>query len=85
MSLLSIGNLWLLLMVELSGSIGIYMGMEYPFPMYMKALMIIGIIASGVFVYLGFKNHKRTSGQIMAVSGVVLWFFVGLIGLGTGT
>ncbi len=72
-------------MVLLGGIIGIPMGLSYPFPVITKVVMILGLIVSLISIYFGFKNHNKVIGQIIAVVGILGWFFVGLMGLGTGT
>lgn len=84
-SLILQGNPWLLLMVLLGGTIGIPMGLSFPFPVITKVAIITGLLASVISVIFGFKNHKRIIGQIFAVIGILGWFFIGLMGLGTGT
>jgi hypothetical protein len=79
------GNPGLVFMVLLGGIVGIPMGLSYPFPIYTKLGMILGLIASVVSVYFGFANHDKIIGQVLAVVGILCWFFIGLMGLGTGT
>ncbi len=79
------GTPWLALMVVLGATAGIAMGLFYPFPLFTKVAMIIGLLASIIAIFYGFKNHKKLIGQILAVSGIILWSFIGLMGLGTGT
>lgn len=84
-SLISMGNLWLPLMVGLGATIGIPMGLGYPFSFGIKAIMTLGLLISVLAIIFGFKNAKHVRGQASAVSGVILWVFIGLLGLGTGT
>lgn len=84
-SLVSMGNLWLPLMVGLGSTIGIPMGLGYPFPYSIKSAMVFGLLAAVAAMFFGFRNHKKAWGQISAISGIILWAFIGLMGLGTGT
>jgi hypothetical protein len=79
------GTPWLPLMVVLGATIGIAMGLSYPFPLVIKVSMILGLLASIVACYFGFKNRNKLFGQILAIAGLILWAFIGLMGLSTGT
>jgi hypothetical protein len=79
------GNLWLPMMIGLGSTIGIPMGLGYPFPYLTKAAMVLGLLASVFAVIFGFRNHGKRWGQVSAISGIFLWVFIGLIGLSTGT
>ena len=72
-------------MTFLGATIGIPMGISYPFPIMTKLSIISGLIVSIIFIYFGFKNHKKYIGQVLALLGIVIWSFIGVIGLGTGT
>lgn len=61
------------------------MGLSYPFALATKIALILGLIASAWIIYYGFKNHDKPIGQILAVGGICVWSFIGLMGLGTGT
>jgi hypothetical protein len=79
------GNAWLPLMVLLGGTIGVPMGLLYPFPLLTKISMVAGLLLSLLAIIYGFKNSKVIIGQVTAVTGITVWSFIGLIGLGTGT
>lgn len=85
MSLIAMGNLGLPLMVGLGATIGIPMGMEYPFPIAIKTIMAVGLLVSVIAMTTGFNNRDKLWGQVIAISGILTWTFIGLIGLGTGT
>ena len=51
----------------------------------MKILMISGLFISVIIIFFGLKSHKTIWGKILVIFGIVLWTFIGLIGLGTGT
>ena len=84
-SLFMQGNIWLPLMVILGSTIGIPMGLFFPFPLFTKVTMIIGLIVSLAAMIYGFKNSKAIIGQVSAVLGIIVWSFIGFMGLGTGT
>ena len=72
-------------MVILGSIIGIPMGLFFPFPLFTKVTMIIGLIVSLAAMINGFKNSKAIIGQVSAVLGIIVWSFIGFMGLGTGT
>lgn len=84
-SYVTLGNLWLPLMFLLGGIIGPFMGISYPFPILYKTLYILGLFLSLAFIIVGVKFNKKIIGQIAIVLGIMAWFFLGLLGLGTGT
>lgn len=84
-SLVTLGNLWLPTMVGLGSTIGTPMVLGYPSPPSIKIAIILGLLASVSAIVYGFRNHKNWWGQASAMSGIILWVFIGLIGLGTGT
>ena len=45
---------------------------------------IMASIFSAAIVVLGFVKHKRIFGQVLAVSGIFLWIFLGIMALGQG-
>ena len=75
-------NIFLLLLGAL---VGPYMGLSYPFSITFKLLYVFGFVISFCLFVLGIKFNRKILGQVSVISGVVLWFFLGLIGLGTGT
>ena len=72
-------------MVLLGGTIGVPMGLLYPFPLLTKISMVVGLVLSLLAIIYGFKNSKVIIGQVCAIAGIVAWSFIGLHGLGTGT
>lgn len=84
-SYLTQGTSWLVLMAALGATVGIPMGLTYPFPIAIKIALISGLIASITAAVYGFRHHLKIKGQILAVVGIVMWSFIGVIGLGTGT
>lgn len=79
------GNLWLPLMVGLGSTIGIFMGLTYPFPLYVRFGIILALLLSVIAVYFGFKYGNKVWGQALAVIGVAVWVLIGVVGLSTGT
>lgn len=84
-SLVTQGTLWLTLVPLLGATIGVPMGLLYPFPLLTKLTLIGGLAASAVTIVWGLRHHTQLRGQIFAVAGVVCWCLFGLLGLGTGT
>jgi len=72
-------------MTLLGATIGIPMGLAYPFPAMIKLGFIFGLISSMSAIIYGVRYRSEFKGQVLAVIGVVVWSFVGMIGLGTGT
>ena len=79
------GTLWFPLLIFLGATIGIHMGLAFPFATATKVAMILGLITSVFAICFGLQNHRSILGQILAIGGIFLWSFIGLIGLGTGT
>ena len=80
------GTPWTGIMVFLlSPTFGVPMGLFYPDPLMVKLVMILGLIVSLIMFIYGIKNHQKVIGQVLAVLGFLLWSFIGLLGLGTGT
>lgn len=72
-------------MLVLSATIGIPMGIFYPFPLLSKIYMLVGLVFALALMIYGFKRREKVSGQVIAVVGYCIWSFIGLLGLGTGT
>ena len=79
------GTPWLGIMFLLAATVGVPMGLFYPDPFMVKSVMILGLTISLVMFIYGIKNHQKVIGQVLAVLGFLLWSFIGLLGLGTGT
>ncbi len=84
-SLITQGNFWLPIMVILGATVGVIMGLVYPFSLLLKIGIITGLCFSMVSVVFGFKNHSKTFGQVMTILSVIIWVSIGIVGLGTGS
>lgn len=84
-SFLSQGTPWLLFMAFLGATIGIPMGLVFPFPPVEKALYISAVLLSAGMFLWGIRHRSSVLGQSLAVVGLVVWTVVGVIGLGAGT
>lgn len=84
-SLVTTGSIGSVALVFLSLVIGPYMGLAYPFPMLFKLGYSLTLIIALCLVGYGIAYRQRVRGQFAIVTGVVLWAFAGLLGLGTGT
>ena len=69
----------------LAATIGIPMGLSYPFDAELKVKMITVLVVSLVAMIFGLFKRDKLYGQISAVIGFVCWSYIGLLGLGTGT
>ena len=84
-SFITQGTPWLSMMLLLGATIGVPMGLSFPFPLVAKLQMLLGLIISLWAIVYGFRNHHKLIGQALAVAGIFLWSFIGMLGLGTGT
>ena len=79
------GDLSIPLLVGLGGTIGIPMGLMYPFPVQIKVLFVLGLLVSLSCIVYGLRNHRKPIGQLCTVTGIFVWLGLGFIGLSTGT
>lgn len=79
------GTPWLGIMFLLSATSGVYMALLYPDPLITKVVMILALTISIAMFMYGIQNHQKIIGQTLAIFGFLLWTFIGLFGLGTGT
>lgn len=77
---------WLGIMLLFGGTIGIVMFISYPMVLIPKILVSLILLVSLVFIIYGFRNAQTKRGQILAVSGILIWSLLGTVyGLSTGT
>ena len=84
-SFLTIGSFWGAVMPFLGGTIGIIMGLSFPWDISFKVFYILALLLCIMAIVLGLKNHHKTIGQFFSVLGIISWCVLGIIGLGTGT
>ncbi len=84
-SLATQGTPWLLLMVLLGSTIGIVMGISYPFALSIKIAYIAGVLAAAALFAVGIRYRAKVYGQVFAVAGIIGWSIIGVFGLGTGS
>ena len=65
--------------------IGVPMGLAYPYPIHTKICDISIIIAAIIMIYIGVKKRGKCYGRVFFIIGIILWIFMGVLGLGTGT
>ena len=82
---LLLGNAWGVMLVALAATIGPFMGIDYPFPVPFKIAYVTALLLSVAAMIYGVKARRYKRGQAAAVFGVLLWPFLGMMGLGTGT
>jgi hypothetical protein len=80
-----LGNGWLLVVFFLGSTVGVGMGLVYPFSLAVKISMVLGLLLSLTAIILGLKNCHGVKGQVSVVVGVLTWALIGIMGLGTGT
>ena len=86
LSLFSLGNIWLPLMMLLSMIIGPFMAYYYPWSLEGYAIITLGFIIAGILMFYGIKKQTLPRGVFTFISGYWLWTTIGLFaGLSTGT
>ena len=85
-SLLTLGNVWLPLIMILSVFIGPPMAYYYPWNSTDHVIITVGLIVAGVLMFYGFKKRELTRGVLAFIVGYWIWTAFGLLaGLSTGT
>jgi len=73
------------LLTVLSFFIGVPMGVLYPFETGLKVLYIISVLISVAMIVYGARKFRYFYGKTLLGVGIILWTFLGFLGLGTGT
>jgi len=85
-SLFSLGNIWLPLMMLLAMLIGPSMAYYYPYSFEGYIIITLGFIIAGLWMFYGIKKRTHNRGVFAFISGFWLWTAIGLFaGLSTGT
>jgi len=85
-SLFTLGNIWLPLMMLLSIIIGPWMAYYYPHGLMGHSIITITFLVAGLLMYYGIKKQNHNRGVLAFISGFWIWGLIGLVaGLGTGT
>lgn len=79
------GTASLVLMALLGATIGVPMGLFYPFPHFEKAVFVFGLIGAASAFVLGIRFRSALWGQFLAVIALMLWTLLGFFGLSTGS
>ena len=85
-SLFTLGNIWLPLMMLLAIIIGPEMAYYYPHGLMGHSIITITFLVSALLMYFGIKKRNQNRGVLAFISGFWLWGAMGLLaGLSTGT
>lgn len=69
----------------LGATIGVPMGLPFPFAAATKLTLIAGLLMAVLLVIVGWSKRAHPWGQVLAALGLTTWTLCGLLGLGTGT
>jgi len=85
-SLFTLGNIWLPLIMLLAIIIGPEMAYYYPYTLWGYSIITITFLIASVLMYYGIKKRNQNRGVFAFISGFWLWGAMGLFaGLSTGT
>ena len=69
----------------LGPTVGIYLNLMFPFAFWPKIIFTTIIFLCPIAIFIGIKQRAKIFGKILIIIALALWFFVGAMGLGTGT